>query len=582
VPKETVGGLSATVTSAELRDVRVAGYSALDAVYVTVRDANWRTVPAEVVSSQTVETAQGTTTELEVRHQLGNVDFRWRGAIDMAADRLRFTMDGVAERDFNANRIGFCLLHPQALKGRPLRVGGPDGQLSGTFPHRVSPHQLFTGIDRMTYGVGDGAELDVRLEGDLFETEDHRNWSDPGWKTYCTPLAAPRPVHQAAGRHTRQTVELRAKTRSAAARLPAANDTARVAVGATVIGAVPSLGLGASCLESVSPAAREAVRGLGPAHLHVEIEDGSPWQSRLELAVMEAAELAVPLDVAIVAEPGRIAAIAERVARSAGTLGRVSVFSPLHHTTDTGTVATARTILGDSGKAVQLGGGSRADFTEFNRGDFDLGTWDFAAYGLTPQVHHTDDRSILATASAVADCAGQAKAIAGGLPVAVGPITLRPRFNATAGRAGQLPAGDADGPDVDQRQHTPLAGLYLAAAVSRLVGACAATAYRTVGPRGVVTVDGAPTLAARVVSELTSVTGAEVRHTDCTDTVVVLAAAKPSGLRLLIANLAARSARLELAGATAIEAAVLGGDALDPSRLVLPPRSVTSIRAVEA
>ena len=128
---------------------------------VTVRDAAWRTVPGEVIASRTARTAEGTLTELEARHNRDDICFRWRGTIETSPGRIRFAMDGVADSDFEANRIGFVMLHPQALKGRPLRAGGPGGEFSGAFPAVISPHQLATGLTWMTYGVGGGAELEL-------------------------------------------------------------------------------------------------------------------------------------------------------------------------------------------------------------------------------------------------------------------------------------------------------------------------------------------------------------------------------------------------------------------------------------
>ena len=384
MPELGAGALSALLMAGELQDVRVAGHAALDTIYVAVRDAGWRTVPGKILTSSTARTAAGTVTKFEVRHELGDIGFRWFGIIETSLGRVRFTMDGVAETAFDANRIGFCLLHPQSLKGQPVRVSGAGGERSGTFPERIAPQQLFVDVERMRYGAGGGAELEIGFEGDVFEVEDHRNWSDPGWKTYCTPLAAPRPVHYAAGQPVRQAVELRAHPAVAATRQAAAGDAVRVTVGTEVAGAVPSLGLGACGLPSAIPAARDAVRGLRPAYLHAELEDGPAWPARLELAAEEAAALGVPLDVAVIAGPDRVIAMTQRIARTAFELGRVSVFSPTSHTTDAGTVAAAQAALRDTGRSAAVGGGSRAHFAELNRGHFDTTDWDFVTYGAHP------------------------------------------------------------------------------------------------------------------------------------------------------------------------------------------------------
>ena len=39
-----------------------------------------------------------------------------------------------------------------------------------------------------------GGEIVIRFEGDLWEMEDQRNWTDASYKTYSTPLRPPYPV----------------------------------------------------------------------------------------------------------------------------------------------------------------------------------------------------------------------------------------------------------------------------------------------------------------------------------------------------------------------------------------------------
>ncbi len=580
MPELHAGELSAIVAEDRLQAVQVAGHLALDTVYVAVRDAGWRDVPGCVVDSSTATTSRGTISTLEVRHQLDDIDFRWQGVIHASPGQLSFTMDGVAGSSFEANRIGFCLLHPQALKGQPVRVSGPGGEQAGTFPAEISANQLFVDVEQMRYGVGGRSELEIRFEGDLFEVEDHRNWSDPGWKTYGTPLSSPRPRRYEPGQRVRQAIRLLAHPATSAGPRLASDPVPCVNVGREVVGTVPLLGLGACCLPSVAPAARAAVHALRPRHLHVELEDGTEWPARLELAAAEAADLGVPLDVGVVADPSQVAYMARRIAQTA-ELGRLSVFSPERHTTDVGTVAAARRAVHGMGRDAQIGGGSRAHFAELNRGHFDTADWDFVTYGLTPQVHHTDDSSILATAAAIADGVAQARMIGRGAPVDVGPITLRPRFNATAEQPDPLPPED-NGPDVDDRQHTPLTAVYLAAAVSGLVGARAATAFRTIGPRGIVTADGKTTPAAEVFALCSSLGGASVRQAASTGGVTTLAVIAPPGLLVLASNTTSRALPLQLAGVKVTGATVVGGEILDPEGLVLPARSVTALQAVDA
>ena len=573
-----IGDISAELDGAELREIAVAGWPTLDALYVTVRDAAWHTIPAEVIASRTRHVGEMTVTKLDVHHHNAEVDFRWRGIVEVHPDRLRFSMDGVAGKAFDANRIGFCMLHPQSLRGRPVRITGPAGEQQGMFPERISPHQLFVDVQSVAYPVADGWKVEIALEGDLFEIEDHRNWSDPGWKTYSTPLSAPRPVHHRIGQRTRQVVELRLRRSARASRRSRGRGPVRVQVGTWDVGVVPELGLGACELPRVGPAARAAVRGLSAAYLHVELEDGTPWQHYLDLSAAEAMDLDLPLDVALSAEPTRVLELAAALGRHGARIGRVSVFSPGEHTTVPGTVAAVRQTLEDVRISAPVGGGSRAHFAELNRATLQVDDWDFITYGLTPQVHHCDERSVLATIQAVPDGLSQARAIGAGKPVVVGPVTLRPRFRADAGSPDPMPAPAEDGPDVDERQHGPLAAAYLTGALTVLTGATALTTFQTVGARGVVDADGKLSPAARVIGVARELSGAPVRAVSVSHKgVAALAARTPTGLRLLVANLTEHQLELQIVGLRANRAALLEGALIDPERPALAPHAVALI-----
>ena len=53
-----------------------------------------------------------------------------------------------------------------------------------------------------------GLKVNCRMEGDTFEMEDQRNWTDASYKTYVRPLALPWPYLIAKGETIDQTVIL--------------------------------------------------------------------------------------------------------------------------------------------------------------------------------------------------------------------------------------------------------------------------------------------------------------------------------------------------------------------------------------
>ena len=64
----------------------------------------------------------------------------------------------------------------------------------------------------VSYEVTAGVEAEVRFEGEIFEMEDQRNWTDASYKTYGTPLSEPFPVEVPAGAKISQRITLTLKT----------------------------------------------------------------------------------------------------------------------------------------------------------------------------------------------------------------------------------------------------------------------------------------------------------------------------------------------------------------------------------
>ena len=82
----------------------------------------------------------------------------------------------------------------------------------GCFPDLIGPqalvdgsyHPLFPPFDRLELDLPSGGRLLFEFEGDLWEVEDHRNWTDANFKTYSTPVSLGRPAPLEAGQGLRQ------------------------------------------------------------------------------------------------------------------------------------------------------------------------------------------------------------------------------------------------------------------------------------------------------------------------------------------------------------------------------------------
>ena len=125
-----------------------------------------------------------------------------------------------------------------------------------------------------------------------------------------------------------------------------------------------------------------------------------------------------------------------------------------------------------------MGGGAVLNFAELNRAWPDPKAMDVIAYPLSPQVHATDSLSIAENLEAQADQVWSARRYAPKAHLAVGPVTLEPRW-----RPG-LP---------DARQKGLFGAAWSVGCVKMLAeaGADSITFCNSLGPRGVIDTSGA-------------------------------------------------------------------------------------------
>ena len=241
--------------------------------------------------------------------------------------------------------------------------------------------------------------------------------------------------------------------------------------------------------EPLDAAARAAIAGLAPAHLRLDVDLEAPeWISRLEAGLEDCAAVGAAAELAIFlpSDPWpALAALRERVEATGVPVARILVFRHDEETTGAAWVALARASLGGLGP---IGGGTNLYFNELNRSLPDRRHFDVVSWSLNPQVHAFTDLDLVESLDGQGDQVRSGRALAAGLPIAVTPISLRPRFNAVA-RTG-LDAGPSEPlpPDnVDPRQPSVFAAAWLVGSLRQLTaaGAGSLTYFETAGPRGV-------------------------------------------------------------------------------------------------
>jgi hypothetical protein len=440
------GPLTAEFQGGGLRYVRYGQHEVIRAIAFLARDENWGTHALALADVDIKQTADSF--EVHFKGQCGPTggELCLSAVIAGHADgRLRFTADASLDGDLLTNRTGFVVLHPIDVSGKPVVVETVDGNQRATrFPEQIDPQQPFRDIRALTTQHSESVAAEVRMEGDTFEMEDQRNWSDASFKTYVRPLALPWPYTLASGTRFTQSVSVnvRASTGVAAGAVASAAAT-RVALGHCTARTMPELGIGVRA-EHLTGALQQAqaLRSLAPRYFiaHLDLRRDDPQQAIAGFAQLgDAAGIAYVLEVVLTGdgdpreELKRIAAAAR--AHTAPVALQVSPapdlkavlpgspWPPCPSFEDV--FAAARAAF----PGVPLGGGTFAFFTELNRKRPPVGELDYITFTTCPIVHAADDRSVMETLSTLPFIAASAQALFAPVPYRVGPSTIAARDN---------------------------------------------------------------------------------------------------------------------------------------------------------
>jgi D-apionolactonase len=550
------------------------------AVYAAVRDENWNTVePSIEVRNVRVE-QNGFRVDFDALCQAAGICFCWSGSIEAHGPKLAFTFQGEARSSFRKNRIGLCVLHPiRECAALPCLIQDTRGKWSQAFfPGYISPHQPFKDFRGLRWSPRSGVEVELLFQGDIFENEDQRNWTDASFKTYCTPLAHPFPVLIEAGTKLYQQVAL--DLRSEEPVHPAESKVSEIQLGKFDVEVpMPRLGLGmASHGRRLSQMQLQRLKKLRLSHLRVDLRlSRGAWVNEYRLAVEEAVAIGARLQAALFVSDNALQELGQfRNLMDPALVDSCLIFHEKEISTSERWLSIAQELL----HGVQIVAGTNAYFAELNRNRPPKGFP--AAYSINPQVHAFDDRSLMENLEAQPATVESARQFCEH-GVVLSPITLRPRFNPNATSKTIEPEGQLPGA-VDRRQRTVVGACWMAGSLAALLpceGVVSLTYFETTGWRGLMETDLGSPLSAKFDSSpdeifplhyvLEFVAGASsvLRLGNALlDCVSVLGLRDPdASTRYLLANLEAISKRIRCRVATsAIELRILSETNLDAVR----------------
>ncbi|RWP90525.1 MAG: hypothetical protein EOR11_06395 [Mesorhizobium sp.] len=507
------GALSADFVNGNLRTISHGGTEVLRAVAYIVRDRDWGTYEPNLTDLIIDQAADAFSVSYSASCLAPDgTRLGFRATIKGSADgRLVFEVSALPESDFETNRCGFCILHPIAdLAGSPVKVEHTDGSVEATkLPELIDPWQPFKDIRAITHQVRPGVTAECRMEGDTFEMEDQRNWSDASYKTYVRPLALPWPYVLPAGQTLRQTISLRIAGEGKAPAVTVTSEPVRVELGEAGP-TLPDVGV-VIYPEDVETALANlsTLTTLGPQQLlfHYDPTRGHGLDALRAFARLANAHAAATTLECVVVCAGDLDAemsgVADLVRQAGLKLSAIAVSPSVdRQSTPPGSTwpdcppledvyAAARRAFPD----IRLGGGMFSYFTELNRKRVPADQLDFITHCTCPIVHAADDLSIMQSLEALPFITRSARAIFGAKPYRIGPSTIAMRQNPYGSATKPNPGGQRVAmADSDPRHTGQFAAAWTIGYAARVapVGLEMLTLSSFTGPFGVLASSGEP------------------------------------------------------------------------------------------
>lgn len=488
------GNLTAVWVDGTLRDIKAGGRELLRMIYPALRDKDWQTVSPEVENEDIVNGAESFTIKLRCRYRTKEINFTADYTFEGTSENcITVMMEGHAIDSFQKNRIGWCVLHPvEGCSGERCLVEHINGSREQSFfPVSISPYQVFTNIRALNWSHG-GINCRLEFEGDNFETEDQRNWTDDSYKTYSTPLTLPYPATVEKGTSIFQKVTFRADGDFGEQDPEPGKTVLRLFPDVTF--RLPEIGIGRKSGQDSSLMENEIkiLRSLRFDHYRVDIHlSRSDWQKDADEAATESHDLGFPVELALFFDDNYSTSLrsfitwyqSAKITISSILLFHVSL--PIIPDERAGEIIRS---LRETDPDLWVATGTNANFAQLNRNRPGDSRNDSICFSIHPQEHLSDNITIIENLRAQGYAVSGARGFGGNKKITVSPVNIQKRYNANKSLYEATWTGSGIPPQVDSRQMSLLGACWTAISIKYLgeAGADSVTYYETAGERGII------------------------------------------------------------------------------------------------
>jgi D-apionolactonase len=494
--KLSCGSLFLEYIKGSLHNIRLGNTILINWLFPAVRDRNWRTVPMKITSEEISRDDRTLTIRYTAYYEQGEISFKAENIIE--ADKkgnLSFTFSGKALEDFKKNRIGLNVLLPvEPCAGRPCKVEQTDGNTSEThFPEFISPHQPFMNMKAISWDPEKNVHCRIEFEGDTFEAEDHRNWTDHSYKIYSTPLDLPFPVDVKKDETALQTVKLRAQGNVKEKAQKESVHTFSIDYKAPP-SSFPKIGISKSShYQTLGAADMALLKQIAFTHYRIDLklfEDG--WERVYHSAVQEARALDIPPELTLHFSDNWERECHEFIHFQRNTdrheIKCINVFHGDEVVTTKALLQRIVPLLKEHFPHSKLGAGSDHFFTELNRNRIPTEGLDFITFSINPQVHAFNNIALVENLRGQAEVVKSARHYFKDIPVHVSPVTFRMRRNPNATSNEDEKPGTGIPNNADVRQMSLFGAGWSLGSMKYLAeeGAESITYFETAGLKGII------------------------------------------------------------------------------------------------
>lgn len=479
-----------------LRYISLGQEEVVRMIYFALRDENWGTYRHQIEDEKIVAHENHFSLAYDCFHfdDMERRIFKWKVEISgTEAGIVTFRIRGTALSDVLKNRAGFCVLHPVQVAGRNCEVTHSDGTTTNSkFPEFVSPSNPFKDVTSMRWTSLNGGYFTLHFEGDVFETEDQRNWTDASFKTFCTPLDLPFPTMVTRNESVAQKVTFSgllygtARDHANIVRISLTNE----------IRPLPAIGTSASGSTELNSASVDLLSAVGLDHYRIRLHANSEYSSHYAAWCDQSRLLGLPLAIELHLT-GRYASELSKFVRltkeNKVDIRHILLLSEGSFVTTPEIIDYGPDFLRGELNNAMVGAGTCFNFTEINRNRFRLGEVDFVSFSMHPQEHAFDERTLIENLEGQSEVVKSALQIFGDQTrIHVSPLTLRKRYNPYSAHTPFQPISDKE--RFDPRQQTLFGAIFTLGSILSLTKARASsvTLYEAVGPLGLVSEVGAP------------------------------------------------------------------------------------------